>query len=79
MTTMALEPGQRVRVKGPMFMYHIPGHKNKPYDVAGWEGEISKVVKEKDGIPLSATKPFVVAFTEKKCVGHFDEDEIEEI
>lgn len=74
---MALEPGQKVRVSASVVMYHYPTHRNEPHDVQGLEGEIWKDVQYKDGVEMSATKPYVVKFKDPKFIAHFGSDEIE--
>lgn len=73
------KPGQKVRVKKSLIMYHHPKHKNSPYDMEGLEGEIKGDISEREGVRLSATKPFVVQFANPKFVAHFDDTEIEAI
>lgn len=70
--------GDKVRVSAsPLIFYHVSGAMNKPTDVSGASGTVLKVVDKVEGVPISATKPVVVKFTEPKFMGHFDDDELE--
>ncbi|CAN8074075.1 unnamed protein product [Agarophyton chilense] len=78
-TTMELEVGQKVRVAKSVIMYHYPGKRNQPVDTEGFEGVVSKNVSHYEDVPMSATAPFIVEFSEphSKFKAHFQEDELE--
>lgn len=70
--------GDRVRVKKSITVYNHPKHRNKPLDIKDMEGEISKIVTEWQGRPVSANLPFLVKFADK-FKAHFRESELEVI
>jgi len=71
-----MEPGDRVRVKKPVIVYSHPKHRFKPFDMHGHEGEVKAIIRTwKQGEPLSATLPVVVAFDRIRF--HFHADELE--
>ncbi|NEP00069.1 MAG: ferredoxin--nitrite reductase [Symploca sp. SIO2E9] len=71
-----MKVGDRVRVKESVIVYHYPKHKNQPFDLQGQEGEVSAIITEWKGRPVSANLPIQVKF-EKKFRTHFREDELE--
>lgn len=71
-----MKVGDRVRVKNSVMVYHHPEHRNQPFDLQGKEGEVSAIVTEWKGRPVSANLPVQVKF-EKKFRTHFREDELE--
>ncbi|NEO30742.1 MAG: ferredoxin--nitrite reductase [Symploca sp. SIO3C6] len=71
-----MKVGDRVRVKNSVMVYHHPEHKNQPFDLKGQEGEVSAIVTEWKGRPVSANLPIQVRF-EKKFRSHFREDELD--
>ena len=73
-----MQIGDRVRVSESVIVYHHPKNKNQPFDVVGQEGEVTAIVTEWQGRPVSANLPVVVKF-EKKFQAHFREDELESV
>ena len=73
-----MQIGDRVRVSESVIVYHHPQNKNQPFDVVGQEGEVTAIVTEWQGRPVSANLPVVVKF-EKKFQAHFREDELETV
>jgi hypothetical protein len=71
-----MKVGDRVRVTKSVTVYHHPSHRNEPFDIKGQEGEVSGLVTEWQGRPVSANFPVLVLF-EKKFRAHFREDELE--
>lgn len=76
---MELEVGARVRVKCEVIMYHVPSKRNEEVNVEGMEGVISGDLRLKDGVEMTATKPWMVKFAEPKMIGHFDDGELERV
>ncbi len=74
--TIAMQPGDRVRVKKSVIVYSHPKHRSKPFDMHGQEGEVKEIISTwKGGEPLSATLPVVVVFGRTRL--HFQPDELE--
>lgn len=73
-----MQIGDRVRVSESVIVYHHPQNKNQPFDTVGQEGEVTAIVTEWQGRPVSANLPVVVKF-EKKFQAHFREDELETV
>lgn len=73
---IGMEVGDRVRVKESVIVYTHPENKKQPFDIKDMEGEISQVVTEWKGRPVSANLPILVQFT-KKFKAHFRESELE--
>ena len=71
-----MKVGDRVRVKESIVVYHHPQSKQQPFDVKGMEGEVTKIITEWQGRPVSANFPVMVKF-EKKFKAHFVEEELE--
>jgi len=71
-----MKVGDRVRVMKSVIVYHHPAHKNQPLDIKGREGQVSSIIVEWKGRPVSANLPVQVKF-EDKFIGHFREDELE--
>ena len=70
--------GDRVRVVESVVVYHHPQNRKEPFDIKGMEGEVTAIVTEWRGRPVSANLPILVQF-EKKFKAHLREDEIEVI
>ncbi len=68
--------GDRVKVKESVIVYHHPEHKKEPFDIKGIEGELTDIITEWQGRPVSANFPYLVKF-DKKFKAHFRDDEIE--
>jgi hypothetical protein len=60
-----MQVGDRVRVKETVMVYHHPEHRNQPFDIKGFEGEIVGVIKEWQGREVSANYPFIVQLGSK--------------
>lgn len=73
-----MKVGSRVRVIQSVIVYTHPEHRNKPFDIKGMEGEVSEIIKEWHGRPVSANLPVLVKF-DKKFKAHFRENELEPI
>lgn len=70
--------GDRVRVKESVVVYHHPDRKQQPHDIRGMEGEISKVMTDWEGRPISPNFPILVKF-DKKFKAHLKDSELEVI
>lgn len=70
--------GDRVRVKESVVVYHHPEHRGQSFDLKGSEGEISAIVTQWQGRPVSANLPILVQFS-KKFKAHLRENELEVI
>jgi hypothetical protein len=70
--------GSRVRVAKSVIVYHYPGHRNQPYDLAGHEGELVEVIQSWHNRPVSANLPYLVKF-ENRFKAHFQETELEPV
>ncbi len=71
-----MKPGNRVRVKESVIVYHHPEHRNQPFDIQGFEGEVFAIASEWHGKPISANFPIVVKF-EGRFRAHLREAELE--
>lgn len=67
--------GDRVRVTSSVVVYHHPEHKKNAFDLEGMEGEVTAIVTEWQGRPVSANLPVLVKF-EKRFKAHFRQDEL---
>jgi hypothetical protein len=74
----AMKIGDRIRVKESVVVYHHPEHRNQAFDIKGTEGEISAIVTQWEGRPVSANFPVLVQFS-KKFKAHLREGELEVI
>lgn len=70
--------GDRVRVKESVVVYHHPDHRNQAFDLKGTEGEITAVLTEWQGKPISANFPYLINFS-KKFRAHLRDFELEVI
>lgn len=73
-----MQAGDRVRVKESVIVYHHPEHRNEAFDIKGFEGEVTAIITDWQGRPVTANFPVYVQF-EKKFRAHFQEDELETI
>ncbi len=73
-----MKVGDRVRVKESVTVYHYPKNRKQPFDLKGMQGEVTAIVKEWQGRPVSANLPIQVQF-ENKFRSHFRENELEVI
>ncbi|HEY9728147.1 MAG TPA: ferredoxin-thioredoxin reductase variable chain [Chroococcales cyanobacterium] len=71
-----MKVGDRVRIVKSVILYHHPAHKNEPFDAKGLEGDVTGIVVEWHGRPVSANLPVLVQF-DKKFRAHFRDDEVE--
>lgn len=71
-----MKAGDRVRIKESVTVYHHPNHRNDPFDIQGFEGEVLAIVTEWKGRPVSANFPLLVKF-EGKFRAHLRENELE--
>ncbi|KAK2991753.1 hypothetical protein RJ640_015487 [Escallonia rubra] len=78
----AAKIGARVRVKGPLKVYHVP--KVPELELTGMEGVLKQYVGEWKGKRISANLPYKIAFVADiggregvKFVAHLKEDEFE--
>jgi len=76
-----MQVGDRVRIKDSVIFYHHPLHRNEAFDAKGMEGEITGVLKEWQGRPISANFPVVVQFeiegAKRPFKAHLRENELE--
>jgi len=71
-----MQVGDRVRVSESVVVYHHPEHRNEAFDIQGLEGEVTAVITDWKGRPVSANYPIYVKF-DKKFRAHLQESEIE--
>lgn len=67
-----------MRVRTSVIVYHHPEHRNQPFDLKGMEGEVTAVIQDWNGRPISANFPFQVQFG-NKFRAHLQADELEVI
>ena len=75
-----VEAGTRIRVRGPLVVYHVPKHPE--LNIEGFEGEVKEVVTTFKGKPVSATFPYKVQLVTKgddsrKFFAHLKDDEFD--
>lgn len=73
-----MKVGDRVRVVESVIVYHHPQHRKEPFDIKGMEGEVTAIITEWQGRPVSANLPILVQF-DKKFKAHLRDNEIEVI
>ncbi|MEM8641305.1 MAG: ferredoxin-thioredoxin reductase variable chain [Cyanobacteria bacterium P01_G01_bin.54] len=73
-----MKVGDRIRVTESVVVYHHPGHRKQPFDLQGLEGEVTAIVTEWQGRPISANFPVLVKF-ENRFRAHLREAECEVI
>jgi hypothetical protein len=71
-----MKVGDRVRVIQSVIVYHHPNHKKQPFDIKGMEGEVTAIVTDWQGRPISPNLPILVQF-DKPFKAHFRESELE--
>ncbi|NJR65141.1 MAG: ferredoxin--nitrite reductase [Leptolyngbyaceae cyanobacterium CRU_2_3] len=71
-----MKVGDRVRVKESVLVYHHPGNRNEAFDIKGFEGEVTGLVNEYHGQPISANFPILVKF-DNRFKAHLRENELE--
>ncbi|NER80764.1 MAG: ferredoxin--nitrite reductase [Leptolyngbya sp. SIO1D8] len=78
-----MQVGDRVRIKDTVIFYHHPLHRNEAFDAKGLEGEITAVLAEWQGRPISANFPVCVQFhiegAKRPFKAHLRENELEVI
>lgn len=57
---VAMQVGDRVRIKDSVIFYHHPLHRNAAFDGKGLEGEVTAILADWQGRPISANFPVVV-------------------
>ena len=77
-TLKVMSIGDRVRVKESVGVYHHPDHRNQAFDIKDLEVEITAIVREWKGRPVSANFPFLVKFA-GRFRAHLQEFELEVI
>lgn len=73
-----MQVGDRVRVQTSVIVYHHPNHRNQPFDIQGFEGEITALANEWKGQAISANYPYLVKF-DQKFRAHLRESELEKL
>ncbi len=68
--------GSAVRVKASVLVYHHPDHRGQAFDIQGLEGQITAVLHEWQGRPISANYPYAVKFS-PKFSAHLQASELE--
>jgi hypothetical protein len=71
-----MKVGDRVRIKESVMVYHHPEHRGQAFDLKDTEGEVTGIVTEWHGRPVSANLPVLIQFS-KKFKAHLRENEIE--
>ena len=71
-----MKVGDRVRIIQSVIVYHYPKHKKQPFDVKGMEGEITAIITDWQGRPISPNLPIFVQF-DKNFKAHFRDGELE--
>lgn len=76
-----MKVGDRVRVKESVIFYHHPLHKNEAFDAKGLAGEITKILSDYKGRPISPNFPIQVQFqvegARRPFKAHLQSSEIE--
>jgi hypothetical protein len=69
------QPGDRVRVRDSVVVFHHPQHRGAAFDLKGQEGEVHTVLNDWKGRVISPNLPVIVAFG--KFRAHFRDNELE--
>lgn len=76
-----MQVGDRVRIKDSVIFYHHPLHRNEAFDAQGLEGEVTDILKDWKGRPISANFPVVVKFdiegAKRPLQAHLRSEELE--
>ena len=72
-----LQPGDPVRVRESVVVFHHPQHRGEAFDLLGQEGEVHTVLNDWKGRVISPNLPVIVAFG--KFRAHFRASELERI
>ena len=70
-----MQAGDQVRVSASVVVFHHPEHRGQAFDLQGQTGEVTEVLDDWKGKPISPTLPVIVAFGRFKA--HFRSDELE--
>jgi len=78
-----MQVGDRVRIKDSVIFYNHPLHRNAAFDAKGMEGEVTNMLKDWKGRPISANFPVVVKFevegAKRPFQAHLRSDELETV
>jgi hypothetical protein len=78
-----MQVGDRVRSKDSVIFYHHPLHRNEAFDAQGLEGEVTAILTEWQGRPISANFPVCVEFqvegAKRPFKAHLRENELESV
>lgn len=76
-----MQVGDRVRIKESVIFYHHPLHRSTPFDAKGMEGQISAILADWKGRPISPNFPVCVEFSvegaKRPFKAHMRADELE--
>ena len=76
-----MQVGDRVRIKDSVIFYHHPLHRNAAFDAKGLEGNITAILSDWHGRPISANFPVCVEFqvegAKRPFKAHLRENELE--
>jgi folate-binding Fe-S cluster repair protein YgfZ len=72
-----LQPGDPVRVRESVVVFHHPQHRGEAFDLLGQEGAVHTVLNDWKGRVISPNLPVIVAFG--KFRAHFRPSELERI
>ena len=70
--------GDRVRVKSSVVIYHHPEQRQKAFEIKGLEGEIAKIMTDRQGRKISPNLPILVKFP-NRFKAHLKASELEVI
>lgn len=68
--------GDRVKVTSNVVVYHHPEHRNEAFDIKGMEGELTSIIVDWNGRPISASYPYQVQFA-PRFRAHLQASELE--
>jgi hypothetical protein len=71
-----MKVGDHVKVKTSVIVYHHPEHRNQPFDIKGMDGELTAIILDWNGRPVSANYPFHVQF-DRKFKAHLQASELD--
>jgi len=72
-----MQPGDQVRVRQSVVVFHHPQHRGEAFDLRGQTGEVVNVLNDWQGRPISPNLPVLVAFGRFRA--HFRDDELEAV
>lgn len=73
---MTIKVGDRVQVVESLIVYHHPDRRGQAFDLKGLQGEVTNILHDWHGKPISPNLPIVVKF-DKKFIAHFRDSEVE--